>query len=57
MNLSLKEKIQLFKAAKKPRKEIRLKFEVITNGISLPKVEHFEHRYKSSFKINEVAKI
>lgn len=57
MSLTLKEKMELYKTAKKPRREIRLRFEAITNGLELPKVALCENRVAAVFKINEVAKI
>lgn len=34
--LTFKERLQLYKTAKKPRKQIRLKLGIITNGLKLP---------------------
>ena len=57
MSLTLKEKVEIYKEAKKPRREIRIKFDIITNGLQLPKVAACDNKVRNLFRINEVAKI
>ena len=57
MSLTLKERVELYKTAKKPRKEIRLKLEIITNGLTLPKVSKCESKVKAHFKVRHMSKI
>lgn len=37
--LTLKEKIELFKLSKKPRKQIKLRFDALTMDLNLPSLK------------------
>jgi hypothetical protein len=56
-SLTFKDRLELYKLAKKPRKEIRLQMKVITNGLNLPQIERCESKVGQMFKIHEVSKI
>lgn len=49
-SLSLKEKIELFKINKKPRKQIILKFDTIKNGLVLPELDKMPNLRYTHFK-------
>ena len=55
--LTFKERVELYKLAKKPRREIRLQMKVITKGLYLPQIEKCDSKVEQVFKMHEVNKI
>lgn len=48
--LTLKEKIELFKLSKKPRKQIKLRFDTLTMDLNLPSLRPPDHLQYKNFR-------
>lgn len=51
--LTLKEKIELFKLSKKPRKQIRLRFDALNMDLNFPTVGQSTHIKYKNFEIKK----